>query len=65
MSDIFEVEVLNNGPYIVTGLKKMVNSKSEQLDIKEKVALCRCGASQNKPYCDGSHREINFTDANN
>jgi len=65
MSDIFEVEVLNNGPYIVTGLKKMVNSKSEQLDIKEKVALCRCGASQNKPYCDGSHREINFTDENN
>jgi len=65
MSDIFEVEVLNNGPYIVTGLKKMVNSKSEQLDVKEKVALCRCGASQNKPYCDGSHREINFTDENN
>ncbi len=45
MSDEFEVEVLNNGPYIVTGLKKMVNSKSEQLDVKEKVALCRCGAS--------------------
>jgi len=65
MSDEFEVEVLNNGPYIVTGLKKMVNSKSEQLDVKEKVALCRCGASQNKPYCDGSHREINFTDGNN
>ncbi|MEE9214739.1 MAG: CDGSH iron-sulfur domain-containing protein [Thermodesulfobacteriota bacterium] len=65
MSDEFEVEVLNNGPYIVTGLKKMVNSKSEQLDVKEKVALCRCGASQNKPYCDGSHREINFTDENN
>ncbi|MEE9117251.1 MAG: CDGSH iron-sulfur domain-containing protein [Calditrichia bacterium] len=65
MSDEFEVEVLNNGPYIVTGLKKMVNSKSEQLDVKEKVVLCRCGASQNKPYCDGSHREINFTDENN
>lgn len=65
MSDKFEVEVLNNGPYIVTGLKKMVNSKSEQLDVKEKVALCRCGASQNKPYCDGSHNEINFTDEKN
>lgn len=51
-----------NGPYIVKGLKSFRNSKGE-LESKPQMALCRCGESSNKPFCDGAHAGIGFTDA--
>lgn len=62
MSDRAEIDVLDDGPYIVDGLEELSNSKGEDLKISAKVALCRCGASANKPYCDGTHKKIGFTD---
>ncbi len=62
MSDRANIGVLDDGPYIVDGLKELSNSKDEDLEISSKVALCRCGASSNKPYCDGTHKKIGFTD---
>lgn len=53
-----------NGSLLVKGLKQFVNSKGEELETKETVSLCRCGASENKPFCDGSHRKIGFSDEN-
>lgn len=53
--------MLDDGPLVAEGLEKLDNSKGEDLEIKEKVALCRCGASGNKPYCDGSHKRIGFS----
>jgi len=44
-----KVYAVENGPYIV------------EVDGKTYTALCRCGSSNNKPYCDGSHRSAKFT----
>ncbi|MCG8607760.1 CDGSH iron-sulfur domain-containing protein, partial [bacterium] len=57
------IEIMENGPLIVKGLRTLRSSKGEALEVKEKFALCRCGASKNKPLCDGTHREIDFSGA--
>lgn len=51
-----------NGPLLVQGLEHLRNSKGERLETRETVALCRCGGSANKPFCDGTHRRIGFRD---
>lgn len=56
---------LKNGPLMVTGdLKELeladASGNLYNLSGKEKVALCRCGASGNKPFCDGQHAKIGF-----
>ena len=52
-----------NGPYIVAKLTKMTNSKGETLNTRTILALCRCGGSAIKPYCDGTHARIGFNSA--
>lgn len=55
-----KVEVLENGPLLVYGTLK-VKDKNGKEEVKNKTtAFCRCGASLNKPYCDGSHVKIEF-----
>ena len=49
-----------DGPYIVRNLRKLTNSKGETLRVRPVVALCRCGGSNLKPYCDGTHARIGF-----
>jgi CDGSH-type Zn-finger protein len=51
-----------NGPYRVEGPIKLVDSNGKVLDTagKPAVSLCRCGASTNKPFCDGTHSKIGF-----
>lgn len=49
-----------NGPYIVKALKKYTN-KNGSMEASETMALCRCGASNNKPFCDGTHTKIGFS----
>jgi len=55
------IEVMKDGPYVVKNIDDFKNSKSTKLEAKETMALCRCGASANKPYCDGSHVKISFS----
>jgi len=50
-----------NGPYIVKGLENLKNSKGEALETKSQMALCRCGGSNNKPFCDGTHATNDFS----
>ena len=50
-----------DGPYIVRNLRKLTNSKGETLNVRPIVALCRCGGSNLKPYCDGTHARIGFS----
>ncbi|HZV78900.1 MAG TPA: ferritin-like domain-containing protein [Candidatus Binatus sp.] len=52
-----------NGPYIIRNLRKLTNSKGETLPVRPIIALCRCGGSKIKPYCDGTHATINFSSA--
>ena len=54
------IEVLEKGPLIVHGTVKVVHKDGTE-EVKEtRCSLCRCGASAKKPYCDGSHRGIEF-----
>lgn len=50
-----------NGPYIVKDLENLKNSKGETLETKSQLALCRCGGSSNKPFCDGTHATNDFS----
>ena len=56
------IECSPNGPLIVRNLTSLKNSKSEAIAAKEVMALCRCGKSGDKPFCDGTHAAINFSD---
>ena len=51
-----------NGPMIVKGLENFFDSDGTKLPVKAAMGLCRCGASKNKPFCDGSHNDSGFND---
>jgi len=54
------VQVNKGGPYLVKGKFVFVGTDGKE-EVKEgSIALCRCGASNNKPFCDGTHRKIGF-----
>jgi CDGSH iron-sulfur domain-containing protein 3 len=56
------ITVRDNGSYKVTGTVVLVDAEGNRLPIPEgrPLALCRCGASGTKPFCDASHRQIGF-----
>lgn len=56
------VSVTRNGPYAVSGEVELLGQKMGDGASTEHYALCRCGASKNKPFCDGSHWYIGFED---
>ncbi|MCR9193364.1 MAG: CDGSH iron-sulfur domain-containing protein [Hyphomonas sp.] len=58
-----EIHVSNDGPLYVSGDLTVDGASSDMHSVERRAALCRCGASKNKPFCDNSHREINFQDA--
>ena len=56
------ITVRPNGPYRVRGPITLVDDDGNEFDLPETetVALCRCGHSRTKPFCDGTHREAGF-----
>jgi CDGSH-type Zn-finger protein/truncated hemoglobin YjbI/ferredoxin len=52
-----------NGPYLVTNVARLTDWLGVSLEPTPQAALCRCGASSLKPWCDGSHIEVGFEDA--
>jgi uncharacterized Fe-S cluster protein YjdI len=54
------IELRPNGPMIVRGRLRITDARGDVLTEETRIALCRCGASQNKPFCDNSHRAIGF-----
>ena len=61
MSDV-NVRTREDGPLVVTGSISLVDHLGNAFDTgdKDNIALCRCGVSKNRPFCDGSHRECGF-----
>ncbi|MCY2687651.1 CDGSH iron-sulfur domain-containing protein [Salinimicrobium sp. TH3] len=53
-----KITVNNNGSLIIDGDFQIVDKNDNTYDLggRDKVSLCRCGKSANKPFCDGSHR---------
>lgn len=51
-----------NGPYLVEGEVEVYDPAGNKIDIsnRPRIALCRCGASVTKPFCDGTHSKIGF-----
>ncbi|MGH8973497.1 MAG: CDGSH iron-sulfur domain-containing protein [Acidimicrobiia bacterium] len=49
-----------HGPYLVEGGLEVRNAQGQALDTSARYALCRCGGSANKPFCDGTHARIGF-----
>ena len=62
MPDV-EIKVRENGPYKVTGPVTLIDADGNEYDLGEKgeiIALCRCGGSTTKPFCDGTHSKAGF-----
>ena len=59
------VKVSKDGPYYITGGIELVGEEFPDDASKEHYTLCRCGTSNNKPFCDGNHSIINFKDEKN
>jgi CDGSH-type Zn-finger protein len=66
-----EIEVRESGPYRIRGPITMVDADGNEYDLSSKlvrdhgvepfIALCRCGGSNRKPFCDGTHKRNGFT----
>lgn len=57
------LKVRPDGPNVVTGDVALVGAKSNPKAARTTLVLCRCGASSNKPHCDGTHVRIGFREA--
>jgi len=57
-----EIKISPTGPYLVRGPIDLVDADGDPLDVSGKpvVALCRCGGSTTKPFCDGTHSKLGF-----
>jgi CDGSH-type Zn-finger protein len=50
----------DDGPYLVRGTVALLDAEGGSYDVGETIALCRCGRSGTRPFCDGSHESANF-----
>ncbi len=55
MADV-NITPSENGPYLVSGPVKLTDVDGREIPHPDQMALCRCGHSNNKPFCDGTHR---------
>jgi CDGSH-type Zn-finger protein len=63
MSEPLVIRCRENGPLVLAANFKIVDHEGNAFTLpqdKEWIALCRCGQSQNKPFCDGRHRQCGF-----
>jgi CDGSH-type Zn-finger protein len=55
-----KIQVAAGGPLLIKGTCIIVDTDGKETTKEGMTALCRCGNSSNKPYCDGAHKENNF-----
>ena len=66
MAEPITIRCRENGPLVVHGAVRVVDHQGNEFTPppgKDGIALCRCAASKNKPFCDGSHRACGFVAA--
>ena len=56
------ITIKDNGPYVIDGEFRLVDAQGNEVPLKKR-ALCRCGGSTMKPFCDGTHSKIGFQGA--
>lgn len=64
MSEV-KITTRENGPLLITGPVTLTdhNGTAYNLAGKDTIALCRCGATKNRPFCDGAHKDCGFVSA--
>ncbi len=55
-----QVRVFENGPLAIKGPCAITTSDGDVVEFEKDAFLCRCGASSKKPFCDGSHKKVDF-----
>ena len=63
MAEPLVIRLRENGPLLIQGVAKVVDHQGNEFTIppgKDTIALCRCGQSKNKPFCDGTHKTCSF-----
>jgi len=55
-----KINLIENGPLMVDGEIELKDSQGKEIKTEKESYLCRCGGSKNKPFCDGTHKEIGF-----
>ena len=63
MSEPVKIRLRDNGPLVVEGSITITDPDGKEFPVspdKPAVALCRCGASKNRPFCDGAHNQAGF-----
>jgi CDGSH-type Zn-finger protein len=63
MTETIVIRCRENGPYLLQGPIRILDHQGNEFTIppgKDNIALCRCGKSNRKPFCDGSHRTTGF-----
>jgi CDGSH-type Zn-finger protein len=62
MADEAIITPYRDGPLIVRGPFRMVDQEGAEIELgRETVALCRCGKSRTRPFCDGTHKLVRFS----
>jgi CDGSH-type Zn-finger protein/truncated hemoglobin YjbI len=56
------IQLVKNGPYLLTNVEQMTDGLGDPIPTRPQMALCRCGESDSKPWCDGSHAVAHFDD---
>jgi len=60
---LVEIKVRENGPYKITGPVRLIDADGNEFELPDdgrSLALCRCGGSKTKPFCDKTHSKIGF-----
>jgi CDGSH-type Zn-finger protein len=61
MAEHTKITALDNGPYLVKGPILLLDAEGNEFQAERAtVALCRCGESAKKPFCDGTHAKVGF-----
>ncbi len=60
MSEQLEIKASKNGPYLIAGNFTFNDVEGNTHTVEKIAALCRCGQSANKPFCDGTHKKVGF-----